>query len=338
MQPVTLSTIDIPAPDQFEAWMGWFDGAFDVQPHVAPGPGFAAQTRNWAMGACLFSHVRAPGIRVTRGVAHVRRNPADHWMVTLGRHTITQVSINETAFSAPAGIPFVASLADGLTSDRPSDDRLQLYISRDKVAHIAPALERARGRALDTALGRLLGDYLNILERVLPEVAAEDLPGIVDSIVAMVAASLVPEHECAPAAEPQIDLVRLEQIRRLVRRFLRSRALGPQLLCKVLSISRSKLYRIMEAEGGVAHFVQRQRLLEAYAMLSDPTVDRPIADIAEELCFADTSGFSRAFRREFGTTPGDVRCVSRLAERQANVSNNACAVSNGSLLTLLRSA
>jgi len=256
-------------------------------------------------------------------------------MITVGRHA-THVSINQTTVSVPAGIPFVTSMADELTSDRPEDDRLQLYIPRDKVAQIAPSLEKARGRMLDTALGHLLGDYLAILERVLPDVAEDDLPGISDSIVAMITASLAPEHGDALVVDPQVDLVRLEQIRRLIRRFLRSRALGPRLLCKALSISRSKLYRLMEPEGGVAHVIQRQRLLEAYAMLSDPTIDKPIADIAEEFCFADTSGFSRAFRREFGTSPGDVRSVARPATPVVRAVPGAAA--NGSLLTLLRSA
>jgi len=197
--------------------------------------GFAARTRNWALDGRLFSQVQAPRIKVTRTIAHGRRNPAEHWMVTVGR-CATLVSINQTTFSVPAGIPFVTSLADELTCDRPADDRLQLYIPLDKVAHIAPALERARGRMLNTALGHLIGDYLTILQRVLPDVAAEDLPGISDSIVAMITASLAPEDGDAYIADPKIDLVRLEQIRRLVRRFLRSRALGPRLLCKALSI------------------------------------------------------------------------------------------------------
>jgi len=98
----------------------------------------------------------------------------------------------------------------------------------------------------------------------------------------------------------------------VVRKYLRSPALGPRLLCRSLRMSRSKLYRLMDAEGGVVRYIQRQRLLEAYALLSDPSVDLPITAIAEDLCFADTSGFSRAFRREFGATPNDVRAASRL--------------------------
>ena len=64
--------------------------------------------------------------------------------------------------------------------------------------------------------------------------------------------------------------------------YLRSPALGARLLCRRLSMSRSKLYRLMDAEGGVARFIQRQRLFEAYALLSDQSVNRSITALAEE--------------------------------------------------------
>ena len=103
-------------------------------------------------------------------------------------------------------------------------------------------------------------------------------------------------------------------------------------------MSRSKLYRLMDAEGGVARFIQRQRLFEAYALLSDQSVNRSITALAEELCFADTASFSRAFRREFGTRPSDVRATSRTAPRLRAphaYANNAPASNLRSLLRAL---
>jgi AraC-like DNA-binding protein len=309
MQAETFTTSNLPAPQQFDAWMGWFDGVFDVVPHYSSRIGFNAESQSWQIGGCMLSRVHAPGIRVERNITHVHRNPLHHWVVTLSCHTTSAISSGDTTLNVPPGTPFVLSLADELTSERPEDKRLQLYLSRDKFPDLAPALDRARGTVLNTALGALLADYLVLLERTLPEVTPDDLPRLSDAISAMVAACLAPEQDRAATAEPQIDLVRLERVRHVVRRYLRSPALGPRLLCRSLQMSRSKLYRLMDPEGGVVRYIQRQRLLEAYAMLSDPSVDRPITAIAEGLCFADTSGFSRAFRREFGGSPSDVRGV-----------------------------
>jgi len=42
-------------------------------------------------------------------------------------------------------------------------------------------------------------------------------------------------------------------------------------------------------------------------MLCDITNDIKIGDVAEMLCFANASAFSRAFRREFGISPREAR-------------------------------
>jgi len=72
-------------------------------------------------------------------------------------------------------------------------------------------------------------------------------------------------------------------------------------------MSRSNLYRLFEDGGGVARYIRRERLLEARAVLSNPATARPVAAVAEDLCFADASSFSRAFKREFGYTPSEAR-------------------------------
>ena len=99
----------------------------------------------------------------------------------------------------------------------------------------------------------------------------------------------------------------MERVRQAVRRNLRSPSLGPDKLCREAATSRSQLYRLLEGEGGVAHYIQRRRLSESFSMLCDPSNNLSIGKVAEVLCFADGSSFSRAFRREFGMSPSDVR-------------------------------
>jgi hypothetical protein len=82
-----------------------------------------------------------------------------------------------------------------------------------------------------------LGDYLILLERALPDVSTGDLPRMSDAIGAMVAACLAPEQDRAAAAGLQLDADRLERVRRVVRKYLRSPALGARLLCHSLSMS-----------------------------------------------------------------------------------------------------
>ena len=91
---------------------------------------------------------------------------------------------------------------------------------------------------------------------------------------------------------------------------MRSPTLTPKRLCRLIGMSRSQLYRLFEPMGGVARYIQAERLREAHRALADPDNARDIHEIAEDLGFFDASAFSRTFRREYGCKPSDVRAAA----------------------------
>jgi hypothetical protein len=52
--------------EQYEAWLSWFDGVFDIDPAQPPEFGFRATSEIWSLDGCALSRVFAPGVRVTR--------------------------------------------------------------------------------------------------------------------------------------------------------------------------------------------------------------------------------------------------------------------------------
>jgi AraC-like DNA-binding protein len=148
------------------------------------------------------------------------------------------------------------------------------------------------------------------LERRLSVVTEADLPRLTNAVGAMVAAAVAPSAERVAVARRQIDVGRKERVRQAIRRHLRTPTFGPTILCRLVGMSRSNLYRLFEDAGGVARYIQRQRLLEAHAVLTDRATKKSISAIADDLCFADASSFSRTFRREFGHSPGEVRSAA----------------------------
>jgi AraC-like DNA-binding protein len=190
------------------------------------------------------------------------------------------------------------------------DDRLQLLLSRDHFSGIAHFLEALKGMVLLGPQGNLLDDYMLVLERHLPSLTPDDVGRLPRAVEATLAACLGPSADRVATARRQIDFTLMERVRRIVRRNLRSPVLGPDKLCREAAMSRSQLYRVMESEGGVAHYIQRRRLSESFAILCDVSHNASISKIAEMLCFADASSFSRAFRQEFGVSPREVRTAS----------------------------
>lgn len=306
MTPETLSTHGLPVTQQLDAWSGWFSSIFEMEEPADRSRGFAAESRYWAMDGFGIGQVSAPDLRAARTRALLRSNPVDHWCLTLGQRD-TGISTPKASIVVPAGTPFLVSLGVDVVSQRAADERLHIYLPRDSFAELGAQLEAARGVVLETGLGRLLGDFLRNLARSLPKLAPSDLPHVAAAVRAMVGACVIPTPDRLVAAAGQIDATRLDRIRRLVRRNIEAPELGAGMLCDALGISRTQLYRLLQGEGGVARYIQKLRLEACRAQLGDGSRAGTIAEIAARFGFDDASRFSRAFRREFGVTPRDVR-------------------------------
>ena len=305
--PETFTTRPLRLLDQHEAWRQWFRPIFDVTHRASIAGGFAAENTVWKLGDLIVSRIASPAVRVTRASTHLRRDPVDHWVLSYCQHGETVIRTADRTLQVRAGVPYVWSLGEPHECDRTATNRIQLFLPRDAFRDIAPLLDIARGSVLDTPLGRLLGDFMLALERQLPHLEVGDAPRLTAAVRTLVGACLAPSAERVADAANQIDLGRLERVRQAVRNHLRSPELGPTMLCRAVGMSRSNLYRLLDEAGGVSRYIQRQRLLEARAALCDPANTRSIAHIADDLCFADSSTFGRAFRKAFGYSPSEAR-------------------------------
>jgi AraC-like DNA-binding protein len=311
MMSQTFSTEALPLLEQLEAWRRWLSPVFEVDSLKPTQDGFLATSWNWTLVGLTVSRVCSPPALISRPASVIRRSPIDHWAITFSKHSSSEVRVGDIQITAPAGAPFVLCLGEEMRIGRlRHDDRLQLLLSRDHFSGIAHLIESVKGTALQGAQGELLADYMLVLERHLPNLAPEDSGRLAKAVEAMLAACLGPSADRIATARRQIELTLMERVRRVVRRNLRSPSLAPDKLCREAAMSRSQLYRVLESEGGVAHYIQRRRLSESFALLCDASHNISITKVAEMLCFADASSFSRAFRQEFGVSPRHVRLAS----------------------------
>lgn len=112
---------------------------------------------------------------------------------------------------------------------------------------------------------------------------------------------------CALADGEGGRLLAADRVRDVAMAHLGSTSFGVGDLARLSGMSRSKLYRVMEPYGGVARFMMRLRLEEARRRLTSRDPPAAICAVADGLGFQDASTFSRAFKREFGLCPKDVR-------------------------------
>jgi AraC-like DNA-binding protein len=83
--------------------------------------------------------------------------------------------------------------------------------------------------------------------------------------------------------------------------------LAVETLCKMLYVSKSKLYAVSRSEFGmgISDYIQEQRMKKAKKLLRE--TDNMISAIAASVGYADANYFTRAFKRETGMTPKKYR-------------------------------
>lgn len=306
MVPAQFTTRDLPQHEQLEAWRAWNGGLFHVEGASAPCP---CTTVAWALPEFGVSTVKTPRVTMTRDRRLVRSNPVDHWVFTVGkRHTSGH--FRGECLEIPPHVPFIVSLGHSFTSQRAPDERTHLILPRDNFRDLASVLDAAEGLPLNTPRGLLLADYIALLRESLPTLDTSDTAHLAPAVRSMVLACMMPTPDRLEEASKQVRLTQRGRIRQLIDMNLQTPALGANMLCREIGMSRTSLYRLFEREHGVAHFIRTRRLLNCYTLLADPLSTVPIKVIADRHCFEDASTFSRAFKQEFGCTPGEVRLAS----------------------------
>lgn len=256
MTPEIFTTQLLRPGDQLEAWREWYQPVLDIVATQPTGDGFPARTQIWKLGGLAASRTNSSlPVHVVRTKSNLRRNPVDHWVISYCLRGAHFARTAGTELEVPSKVPFLWSLGQEFLHERTHADRVQFFMTRDAFRDMTPLFDAACGSALDSPLGHLLGDYMIALECRLPDLTEADLPRLTNAVGAMVAAAVAPTTERVAVAQRQIDLGRKERVRQAVRRHLRTPTFGPTILCRLVGMSRSNLYRLFEDSGGVTRYI-----------------------------------------------------------------------------------
>jgi AraC-like DNA-binding protein len=188
--------------------------------------------------------------------------------------------------------------------------QLTMSFSREVLPLRAAEINEGCARSMDLAspamnmlagyLGRLfeIADGLTAPQRLDAGQAAIDL-------LAMALRDVVPS---VPGCDGSAGVL-LEMMRRHIQEHLADPHLQVDELARRHHVSVSHVYTLFERIGTTpAAYLREQRLLAAQVMLSDPRHARlATSDIAAAAGFLDRRTFERAFRRQYGMTPGSWR-------------------------------
>jgi len=203
---------------------------------------------------------------------------------------------------------------DWLEMEQGALEILHLYLRPD--ALLEYATEAGFQGAATQSLRYTVNDPLleQIGRAILAEMQEETAAGslLVESLCGTLSARLLQSHSTSPldiaarlSRAGKLDPRRLSRVLEYVHAHLGG-ALDIRGMATTANLSRFHFSRAFKASTGQTpyQYVSAKRLAQAKVLLAQ---NQPLAEIALALNFSSQANFTRAFRREFGITPGRYR-------------------------------
>ncbi|WP_433296784.1 helix-turn-helix domain-containing protein [Pseudonocardia sp. CA-142604] len=187
---------------------------------------------------------------------------------------------------------------------------LILCFSRELLPLRTAEITESCARSIDPVAPsmQMLSGYLSQLLDVADRLTAEQRLDAGRAAIDLLAMALRDVAPSVPGGDGAVGVL-LDMMRTHVRDHLADPRLGVVELARRHHVSIRRAYSVFERIGTTpGAYLRGQRLLAARAMLSDPRYARlGISSVAAAVGFLDRGSFDRAFRREYGMTPGGWR-------------------------------
>jgi AraC-like DNA-binding protein len=301
---------------------------------------FSAYTSSLHLGAAILIDARSSELRYDRTAIHIARSTLDHYQINAGLRgeSRTRIGSREAVLSTSTlvihDMTAVTRTVVTPPADEPLAHHLTLVLPRGLLAPLLATPDAIGSHVIDatTAYGRLVRDHLLAVAHGARGLTTGEADAAVRSLAVLIAGAV----RVAPGAEPQLARAGALATRLAIRRYLARRGDPAELdvaaLCRRFGLSRASLYRLFEPDGGLVRYVRHLQLRRAFATLASRPLRRPsILEVALQHGFGSESGFIRAFRREFGITPGELRAAGGRGRADGGAAGEAPPVGHDAL-------
>jgi AraC-like DNA-binding protein len=169
-------------------------------------------------------------------------------------------------------------------------------------APLLPLLgNRTITESADTAEVRLLVAHANMVHGILADLSPAGVHAAHSTLLELSKAVAVRRFD---DVEPRLAPALVQAAKDLADSRLADRELSPSLLARELNVSVRTLHRAFATTGeSVTAHIRHRRLEEARRALTASTSRLSVSELAAHWQFADSSHFSRAFKKHYGQTP-----------------------------------
>ena len=307
----TWSTLDAARPAQFGYWRELICAAFlALTPESDLRDGFDGTVTQWPLGALSLARIDSQRQRVRRTEQDIARVPRTGYYANLQLRGTSEMRQDGRATVLRPGDLAVVDTGEPFAFDFGDDFRqLSFFVPGPLLAAQLPGRVRTATR-IGTAGG--IGAAVRHALQALPSLPPESAARLAVHTCGMLAVALDSPAPAVGRGGRRSHALAVADIEE----HLTDDDLSPAATARRLGVSVRALHGLFAGrERSYAATVRQLRLEQALRDLQDPARGRlRVIDIAADAGFADVTSFHRAFRREYGRTPAQVRTAA-LGER-----------------------
>jgi AraC-like DNA-binding protein len=293
----------IPEADRFDV----FNDASRAIWHRLPATRgtFRCNAADYLVDDVIVYHLRYQAHAIIRTPAQVATGLSDGISVQLYRSGSVRGAVADVDLYAAPDRIVLQDLARPFSVWTDDSDVIGAIVPRarigchDWIRNRAPVISWPVG----SPIGRVLTSALTTLWAELPRAEMSDGPLLASAFVGLLNGLLQPSREHEGDVRRAVNVA----VRQYIAGHLDDLALDVDRLRAQFFCSRATLYRLFEADGGVAKYIRDARLRACMHDLALPSTTRKhIALIATRWGFENPSHFNRLFKQSFGVVPSAV--------------------------------
>lgn len=300
-----------------EAWIETVSPIWTATPDRSSPHPWQASFRAWKVGGVHLYKTHSSPQTVERTRSQVATLAVDHVYLQqhVTGHSSVEVASDEQAITS--GTIVLVDLAQPVFGrSTTSVDGIGLCIPRrlfDARAGEIGRLHRSTFTRTGSPLNRLLSDHMRNMQDCLDTSDAAQKAMLSAATVSLLNAMLTPVTDSAYNHQ----VVAAIEIRQFIEAHLGRADLGVEMLCARFGLSRTPVYALFEADGGVMTYIRNRRLAKAMRMLSGVEGSAPIrvSGVAYTCGYENLKSFSKAFQTRYGVNPRDVGADYRRSAR-----------------------
>lgn len=302
---IRYSTSDLPPDARYLDW--YYRGWPGQTPLLRSKPmePFDVRWERVQLGLVTFVYVEITSMTWERRLDDIRTSSSDPLVISMMIDGLAEGDMDGRAFREGSGTYHFNDMARPSLHGSTGSRTYNLSIPRAVAGEWLAPLRDLHGLVIEQQEARIL---FAIAEQVhasidrLGEDGAERLGRVFLELLAAAIAGRRP-------TQPDMTSALRRRAVKAIDQSLGGKDASVEGLCRMLNVSRGRLFKLFQPDGGIQAYVMTQRLTRARAALAEIDRAEPVGTLADRLGFADASHLSRAFKKRFGVTPRDYRAL-----------------------------